>query len=129
MIGPLGIAGDAVAVNPFVNVVEGWKLATLAFIVGLVAAGVVTLTVGVVTLGNCGAAAGLAVSAVGSENEASGGDTRAVCCAGTGCSLEVPASTFLTAEPLATLPGLADDPLASDGTEASVRPDTLGVIL
>ena len=33
MIDPLGRAGDDVRVASFVNDVEGWKLATLAFIV------------------------------------------------------------------------------------------------
>jgi hypothetical protein len=126
---PLEAVEEGVAL--VANEVEGWKLATLAFIVGLeVTAGVVTVAVEV---DDCGAAAKPAVEATCSEDEdeteACAGDTKAVCCAGTGCSLEVPASTFLTAEPLAILPCLADDPLPLDGTEASVRPDTLGVSL
>jgi hypothetical protein len=122
---PLEAVEEGVAL--VANEAEGWKLATLAFIAGLeVTTGVVTVAVEV---GNCGAAAGSAAKAIDSEDEASGGDTRAVCCAGTGCSLEEPVPTFLTAEPLAILPGFANSPLASEGTEASVRPDTLGVIL
>lgn len=112
----------------FVNDVEGWKLATLAFIVEdlKVAAGAVTLVIGVDTLGNCGAAARPAVEATWPEDEdrACAGDTIAVGCTGTGWVPEELASTFLMADLFAILPGFADEPLASEETEASVRPDT-----
>lgn len=111
-----------------VNDVEGWKLATLAFIVEdlNVAAGAVTLAVGADTLGDCGAAARLTVEATCSEdeNEACAGDTIAVGCAGTGWLPEELVSTFLMADLFAILPDFADEPLASEETEVSVRPDT-----
>ena len=111
----------------FVNDVEGWKLATLAFIVEdlKVAAGAVTLVVGVDTLGNCGAAAGLAVEAICSEGE---GKDEACVDDTIACSVEEPVPTFFTADLFAILSGFTDDPLASDEAEASVRPDTLGAV-
>jgi hypothetical protein len=127
MIGPPRISGDAVWVTLVANDLEGWKLATLAFIVGLkVAAGVVTPAVGVDTLGNCGAAAELAIEAICSEGE----DEDEACVGDTiGCSFEEPVPTFLTADLFAILPGFADDSLASDEAEASVRPETLGAVI
>lgn len=126
MIDPPGIAGDVVCVALVVNDVEGWKLVTLASIVSLeVMAGGVTPTVVVDTLANCGAVTNLAVEAICSEgegkDEACVGDTIA-------CSVEEPVPTFLTADLFAILPGFADDPLASDDAEASVRLDALGAV-
>lgn len=137
MIAPPGTAGDAARVTSVVNVVEGWKLATLAFIVCLrVSAGVVTSTGGAVTstvgagtLAICEAAAELSVEALGSGDGNCGGDTTAAGCAGPGCSLEEPASTFLMADLFAILPGFADEPVASEETEASVRPEIGGALI
>ena len=126
MIVPLGIAGGAVCVTSFVNDVEGWKLATLAFIVGREVAA--ELVIEADTVGSCEAAARLAVEATFSEegDEACTDDTVAVDCAGTGCSLEEPVSTFLIPHLLATLPDFADEPLASEETEASLCSDIPG---
>ena len=82
------------------------------------------------TLGNCGAAARLAVEGTCSEDEeeACAGGMIAVGCGGTGWSLEEPVSTFLMADLLAILPDCADEPLASEETEMSVRPDSPGAV-
>lgn len=115
----------------FVNDVEGWKLATLAFIVEdlKVAAGAVKLVVGVDTLGNCGAATRLAVEATCSENEdeACAGDTIVVDCAVTDWSPGELVSTFLMADLFAILPDFAEEPLASDETEVSMRPEAVAL--
>ena len=115
----------------FVNDVEGWKLATLAFIVEdlKVAAGAVKLVVGADTLGNCGVAARLAVEATCSEDEdeACADDTIAVGCARAGWSPGELVSTFLMADLFAILPDFADEPLASEETEASVRPEPVAL--
>jgi hypothetical protein len=122
IIDPLVTAGDAMRVTSVVNVVEGWKLATLAFIVGLeVAAGAFIPAVEL-------DAEELAVKAFGSKATECGADAVVVGCGGTGCSLEEPVSTFLMADLFAIFPDFADEPLASDKTEASVRPDTLGAV-
>ena len=110
---------------------DGWKLATLAFIVGLpVAAEVNTSAVELDMLGNCGAAAKLAVVVIGSANETCGGDTMevGVGCVGTGSSLEGPTLAFLTEDFLMILLGFADKPLASDETEAPLRSNTGGAV-
>jgi hypothetical protein len=52
-----------------------------------------------------------------------------VSCAVTDCSLEKSILAFLTADLLAIRPGLTDEPLASDGADASVRPATWEVVL
>lgn len=115
----------------FVNDVEGWKLATLAFIVEdlKVAAGAVTLAAGVDTLSNCEAAARLAVEATCTEgeDEAGAGGTIAVGCAGTGWLPGELVPTFLMADLFAILPDFADEPLASEETEASVRPEAVAL--
>ena len=131
MIGPPGRAGDGVRVAWFVNDVEGWNIATLAFIVGReVVAGVVITVVGLDTLNNCGAAARLALEATCSadEDKACAGDTIAVGCSETGWSREVPVSTFLIVDLFAILPDFTVEPLALEETEWSVRPDNPGAV-
>jgi hypothetical protein len=112
--------------------VEGLKLATLAFIVGLyVTVGLATSAVEVEAVENCGAAVEPAVEAMVSNEcwfEDCDGDILAVGCAWTGCSLGGPISTFLTADLLAIRPGLADNPLASNEVVALVRPATWEVV-
>ena len=50
-------------------------------------------------------------------------------CAVSGCSLEESILAFLTADLLAIRPDLADETLASDRVEASVRPATWEAVL